>query len=221
MSKKEERLQAYTFRRRGFSYREIADMLNVSVSTVSLWLKDKKWSDEVTLRNRKRAGKENSKRLLLLNKARSNQHKKLYKEVERSAETEYKHYRHHPLFIAGLMLYVGEGDTRDQQLIRIATTKFEIHAIFIRFSEEFLGVSREKVRFWLLLYPSHDPLTVSQKWAEALDIPLLHFHKYQVIAGESKKRTLHSGVGNTIIGSAVLKHKLMKWIELALLELKS
>jgi predicted transcriptional regulator len=221
MSKKPEKREAITLRRRGFSYREIAEMLHVSVSSVSLWLKGESWSKDITLRNAKRAGKENSKRLLLLNKARSNQYKKLYKEAERSAETEYKHYKHHPLFIAGLMLYVGEGDNKDLRLIRIANTKFEIHSIFIRFCEEFLGVSREKIRFWVLLYPDLDPLLVSKEWSRVLSIPLSQFHKYQVIQGKSIKRTLQYGVGNTIIGSAVLKHKLMKWIELAFLELKS
>ncbi len=219
MSKKVEKEQAMALRKRGFSFKEIAKYTNVSVSTVSLWLKDEVWSKQITDQNQKRAARENGKRISLLNKARGNQYKKLYAEAERSAVTEYKHYRTNPLFIAGLMLYVGEGDNRDERLIRLANTRIEIHRIFIAFLMEFLGVPREKIRFWLLLYPELNPERVSAVWSKKLNIPLAQFHKYQVIQGKSTKRVLQYGVGNTIIGSAVLKRKLTKWIELALKEL--
>ncbi len=219
MSKKAEKQKALELRRRGFTYTEIAKYVGVSVSTISLWLKDEQWSHKITEDNQKRASKENSKRISLLNKARGNQYKKLYAEAERSAVIEYKHYKTSSLFIAGLMLYVGEGDNGDSRLIRLANIQMDIHRIFIAFLEAFLGVPREKIRFWVLLYPDLDPEKCSRAWSKALKIPLAQFHKYQVIQGKSTKRTLQYGVGNTIIGSAVMKKKLMKWIELALKEL--
>ncbi len=220
MSKKVEKTQAIELRKRGFSYQEIAKYTNVSVSTVSAWLSSEKWSQKITEDNQKRASKENSKRISLLNKARGNQYKKLYAEAERSAITEYKHYKTNPLFIAGLMLYLGEGDTGDSRLIRLANIKIDIHRIFIAFLELFLGVPREKIRFWVLLYPDLDPEKCSSVWSKSLKLPLSQFHKYQVLQGKSTKRVLQYGVGNTIIGSAVMKKKLMKWIELALADLK-
>lgn len=220
MSKKLEKEQALNLRKRGFTYQEIAKYTNVSVSTISLWLKNEAWSHKITEDNQKRAARDNRKRISLLNTARGNQYKKLYAEAERSAITEFKHYKTNPLFIAGLMLYVGEGDNGDSRLIRLANTKMDIHRIFIAFLEAFLGVPREKIRFWVLLYPDLDPQKCSRAWADALKLPLSQFHKYQVIQGKSTKRVLQYGVGNTIIGSAVMKKKLMKWIELALAELK-
>lgn len=219
MSKKVEKEQAKSLRKRGFSYKDIAKYTGVSVSTVSLWLKHEAWSNEITLQNQKRAARDNSKRISLLNKARSNQFRTLYAEAARSAVTEYKHYRQHPLFIAGLMLYFGKGDNRDTRLIRLSNTKMEIHRIFIGFLTEFLGVSREKVRFVLYISPLHDQKLISMAWSRGLNIPLSQFHKYQVIQGKSSKRVLQYGIGNTIIGSAVLKRKLTTWIELALKEL--
>lgn len=220
MSKKAEKEQALSLRKRGFTLREIARYTNVSVSTLSLWFKEEPWSKRITEDNQKRASKENSKRISLLNTARGNQYKKLYAEAERSAVTEFKHYKANPLFIAGLMLYMGAGDSKDARLIRLANTQVEIHRIFIAFLNEFLGVPREKIRFWVLLYPDLDPERTSRIWAKALKLPLSQFHKYQVIQGKSTKRLLQYGVGNTIIGSAVLKKKLMKWIELTLRELQ-
>jgi len=211
--------QAVQLRKRGFSYKEIAKITGVSVSTISLWLSRETWSQRVTEDNKKRASRDNGKRISLLNKARGNQNKKLYAEAERSAVTEFKHYKHNPLFIAGLMLYVGEGDNIVNHVIRIANSRTDVHRIFIKFALEYLGVPREKIRFWVLLYPDLKPHKCELAWSKALRIPITQFHKYQVIEGRSKKRTLHCGVGNTIICGTLLKRKLLKWIEIASKEL--
>ena len=210
--------QACEFRKRGFTYEEIAKIVGVSKGTVSNWLSRETWSQSIAQDNRKRVSRENSKRISLLNKARGNQFKKLYAEAERSAVTEFRHYRHNPLFIAGIMLYLSDGGTSEGHRIRITSVRKDVHRIFIRFACEYLGVPREKVRFWLLLHANHDPLPISRAWSKILKIPLSQFHKYQVSKGEIKKHTLHDGVGNTIIGGAVLKKRLNTWIELALKE---
>lgn len=211
--------QATQLRKRGFAYKDIAKIVDVSVSTISLWLSHETWSQQVTKDNQRRASHDNSKRISLLNKARSNQNKKLYEEAARSAVTEFKHYKHNPLFIAGLMLYLAQGDCSENTPIRLTTVKKDTHRIFLRFVMEYLGVPREKIRFWLLLYPDLKPFACSRTWSKQLKIPLSQFHKYQVIEGRSKKHSLHSGVGNTIIGGTVLKKKLMKWTELVKKEL--
>ncbi len=210
---------ARELRKRGFTYVEIAKIVDVSKSTISLWFSRETWSRNVTESNKKRSAKENSKRISLLNTARGNQYKKSYAEAERSAVTEFKHYKHNPLFIAGLTLYMSIGDTKSPTLLRIADTRPELHILFIRFITEYLGVSREKIRFWVLLYPDLNPEKCSQYWSKRLKLPLSQFHRYQVIEGRSTKKTLHDGVGNTIIGDTVLKKKLLKWISLASKEL--
>jgi len=213
MRKKAQFEQAVQFRKRGFTYVEIAKIVGVSKSTVSLWFSRETWSSSISQSNKKRASKENSKRISLLNKARSNQNKKLYVEAKRSAMTEYKHYMHNPLFVAGIMLYMGAGDIQDPHKIRISSHDSNVHRIFHTFAEEFLGVSRENIRFWVLLYPYMSPNKCLQKWSKSLKLPLTQFHKHQISKISSNTSVLHDGVGNTIIGSTVLKHKLLTWIE--------
>jgi predicted transcriptional regulator len=210
---------AKELRRRGFTYVEIAKIVDVSKSTISLWFSRETWSQSITESNKKRSAKENSKRISLLNTVRGNQYKKLYVEAERSAVIEFKHYKNNPLFIAGLTLYMSIGDTKSHGIIRIADTRPELHVLFIRFLTEYLGVSREKIRFWVLLYPDLKPQKCSQYWSKNLKLPVSQFHKYQVVDGRSTKSTLHDGVGNTIIGGTVLKKKLLKWVALASKEL--
>lgn len=211
--------QAVAFRKRGFTYSEIAKICAVSRSTVSAWLKDESFSKAIAADNTKKAVLENTKRLALINKARVAERKNRYAEAIKTAETEYRHYRKDPHFMAGLMLYVGEGDNKSKRLIRLANARPEVHRIFISFTRTYLGVSKDQLKFWLLLYPDHDEVKVMKYWCRKTGLSPAQFYKNQVIQGRSAKRTLQFGVGNTIIGNTVLKHKLNRWIELALKEL--
>lgn len=210
--------EAISLRQRGFSYAEIAKMCGVSMGTVSTWLSPLPFSVAVKKQNQRRAAKDNTARLLLINKARQTERKKQYTEVERLAKIEYQNYHHSPLFMAGLMLYVSEGDNTHSRLIRLANSRPELHIVFIRFLRQYLGVEKAKIRFWLLLYPDLDEVTCMQYWSKKTGLSIAQFYKNQYIEGRSQKRTLHFGVGNTIIGSTLLKRKLDQWIKLALRE---
>lgn len=212
--KKDAYEQALAFRRRGFTYSEIAKICNISVSTLSNWLKDEPFSKDVARETMRKATIQNTKRLSLINKARTTERKGQYAEVIRLAEIEYKNYRTSPLFIAGLMLYVSEGDNQNDRLIRITSTRTDLHHIFIRFLTTYLGVEKRSIRFWLLLYPDLDEVACMKHWCKKTGLSAGQFYKNQVIQGRSLKRTLHFGVGNTIIGSTLFKKKLMCWVSL-------
>lgn len=211
--------QATQLRRRGFTYVEIAKITNVSKSTISKWLSRETWSIAITEDNKKRAAKENKKRISLLNTARVNQHKKQYVEAERSAVIEFVHYKKSPLFIAGLALYLSNGDLTANHLIRITSSRKEVHRIFVQFAEQFLGVPRGKVRFWLLLYQDQSIEKCTKVWSKALHLSISRFHKPQIAKKVATSSTLHDGIGNTIIGSTVFKRKLCKWVTLIQKEL--
>jgi transcriptional regulator with XRE-family HTH domain len=212
--------QVVQFRKRGFTYSEIAKIVDVSKSTVSVWLSKKAFSKKVKEDNLKRAAKDNVKRISLINKARASERKLSYADAVKTAETEYKHYKKDALFIAGLMICVGEGDTKDKRLIRMANARMDLHLIFMKFLIAYLGIEKSKIRFWLLLYPDLNEVVCMKRWSKYLGLPVSQFYKNQVIEGRSKKSTLHNGVGNIIIGSTVLKVKLNRWIELATKELQ-
>lgn len=213
--------QAVAFRRRGFTYSEIAKICAVSRGTVSNWLKNEDFSKVVAADNRQKATADNTKRLILINKARNTERKNQYEAVLQSAVTEYKHYRTSPLFTAGLALYLSLGDQNDERLIRLTTSKSDVHRIFVKFALEFLGVEKKDIHIWLILYPDLDEITCMKHWIKKTGLNASHFYKNQVVKSRSNKPTLHFGVGNTIIGSTLQKYKLKKWLELATKELSS
>ena len=213
--KKEAYEQAIAFRKRGFTYTEIAKICDVSRGTVSNWLANEGFSKKVAKTNKDRAYKENVGRIKLVNKARNVERATQYKEMLRLAETEYKHYSTSPLFIAGLMLYISHGDAKHPNLIRLTTSNTDLHSIFIRFAVEYLGVEKSSIKFWLLLYPAHDEVKCMKYWSRKIGVSVSQFYKNQVVESRGNKQTLHFGVGNTIIGSTLLKKKLMHWVNLA------
>lgn len=217
MVRNEEKYQqALQYRKRGFTLEEIAKICDVSKSTVSKWLKNNTISAAVTKQNKKRAGQENAKRLKLVNKARGGERANRYKEAIRSAETEYKHYKANPLFVAGVMLYFANGDLKDENRIRFSGSTAEAHKVFIKFAMEYLGVEKKDIHIWLQLYPGMKEETSMKHWRQKTSLPYSQFYKNHFIKGKKQKQTLHHGVGNTIIGSTVLKCKLTRWIELTL-----
>lgn len=212
--KQEAYEQAVLFRKRGFTYSEIAKICDVSIGTVSNWLKNESYSKVVAIDNAKKATLENTKRLALINKARTTERKHQYEAIIRQAETEYKNYRTSPLFIAGLMLYISDGDSKNDRLIRLSSSKTDLHYIFIRFLTTYLGVPKHSIRIWLLLYPDLVEVTCMKHWSKKTGISAGQFYKNQVIDGRSTNPTLHFGVGNTLISSTLLKKRLRTWMTL-------
>jgi transposase len=218
--KEEAYNQAINLRKRGYSYREIASLCGISVGTASRWLSSLPGADLIVANNKRKAAKENKARLALINKARTTERKKQYAEAERMAKIEYQNYRTNPLFMAGLALYVAEGDNTHGRLLRMANSRPELHRLFIRFIMQFLGVEKSSIRFWILLYPDLNEVDCMKYWSKHTGVSISQFYKNQYIEGRSNKRTLHFGVGNTIIGNTLLKKKLDLWIKLALKEWK-
>jgi len=210
----EKHEQALQFRKRGFTYSEIAKIVGVSKATVSNWLAKKAFSKKVKEDNFKRAAKDNVKRMGLLNKARFNERGARYKEARHSAETEFKHYKKDPLFMAGLMAYLCNGDVSDPSRIRLSSSNPLVHKAFLQLLCNYLGAPKTSVRFWLLLHQGHVEKKCRALWQKSLTLPSESFYKSQIVQQKTVKDTLQHGTGNTIIGNIVLKKKLLRWIEL-------
>ncbi len=211
--------QATQFRKRGFSYSEIAKICGISKATLSNWFGKKAFSKKVKKYNVEKASRENGKRVALLNKAKEKERLRRYEEALKSAQVSYKHFRSNSLFTAGLMLYRSNGDMTASGIIRLTTADITSHRIFSKFTREYLGVEKKKIHFWLLLYPTHSEKTCVQKWTKELRISTDQWYKNQVVQSRSKNTSLHHGVGNIIIGDTVLKKTLLLWLERASKEL--
>jgi hypothetical protein len=208
--------KALEMRRSGSAYNEIARELVVAKSTLAAWFsKTIEDFDEVKKQNIEKNRVESSVRFFEFTKERKRLLFIKYDQAIVDAHTEFELFKNDPLFIAGLMLYAGEGDKASRANIRISNTDWQIHEIFIQFLEKYLLFPRKKVSIALLAYPDNDIQILIDYWANKLSINKDKFHKTQILPGKSRKR-LQFGIGMTIITNTRAKYKLLEWIKLSL-----
>lgn len=205
--------EAFELRKQGKTYREIQEILKISRSTLCDWFKNEEWSKHIKKLNTDKHIKISTEHLNKMNEGRRLMLEKKYKQIEEIAKKEFEIYKNDSLFMAGLMLYAGEGDRLDKGTIRLANIDFNLHKIFIKFCEKFLKIDRSTIKISILLYPDLDINTCIEKWLSELSISKNNLYKPQVIQGKFRKRRLHFGVGTTIILNSFLKRKLLFWIE--------
>lgn len=207
--KKEAYDQALQFRRRGFTYSEIAKICNVSKATVSNWLRHESFSQAVATDNKKRAIADNTKRLALINKTRVTERKSQYADVLAVAEREYKHYQHIPLFNLGLGVYLAKGDKKRQSL-RLASSEVEVVKLFVTFVREFLITDPSDLKIWLLLPTEADVSTEMKYWSRKLSLSPAYFHKTQISSLISSKNA--HGIATLVVNKQIIVRKLYHWI---------
>ena len=206
--------KAFELRRNGKSYKAIQMLLGMSISTLSDWFKDEEWSKEIKHRLASEASAKNSSKLTLMQQARRKKLDTYYKEAKDEAISEYKAFSRNPLFIAGIMIYLGEGDKLSKYRCGISNTEPRMLNIFSRFLQEIGRIDRRKIKVWILLYPDLDDITCRKYWAEASGLSEANFSKSITIKGKSAIRRLNYGVCNMAVYNRYFKEKMLTWLQL-------
>lgn len=210
-----EKEKALELRREGCSYNEISSKLGIAKSTLSEWFRAYIDLQEIKEQNVARNREETRVRWIGFNNERKGLLALKYENAEKEAIVSYETYKTEPLFVAGLMLYAGEGDQKSRSHIRISNIQWRIHSIFIKFTNRYLGYSNERICLEIIAYNDLDKETIETFWKDKLQLGKLY--KTQFIKGKSKNR-LQYGVGMTIINDTRAKVVLLKWIDLYLNE---
>lgn len=169
--KLEERAKARGLRFQGLSIKQIATAINVSKGSISAWVKDINLNEEALLNIDKRLqlGRERARQSRLANISRSR------KELFERCKTQVLPLSHRDLWIAGLMLYAGEGRkvwNVSSQPIELTSSDPSILRIFISFLVKVCNVPNTKIGVRLFLYPDIDLKEAKNFWSRELKIPL-------------------------------------------------
>ena len=84
------------------------------------------------------------------------------------------------LFVAGLMLYLAEGDKKDRYHIGLANTDPQVISFFIWWLQKFLRVPKSRMRVQLHLYESMDLSRERRFWEKLTKLPRAQFYRDQV-----------------------------------------
>lgn len=211
---RKDKQQATELRKSGKSYVEIETLLKIPRSTLSEWFGAQEWSREIRKRLDK-AGQEKSRvRIIELDRVRGELLATAYDQARREAVEELEVLKYHPLFIAGLMLYWGEGDRATRGLVRLTNRDPAMLSVFILFLKEVCGIPESAIRAGVLIYPDLDEKECREYWSRETGLPIDNFRKSVRIQGRHETKRLHYGVCNVYTTSTYLKAKILKWLNL-------
>lgn len=211
---RKDKEEAMRLRKEGKSYRQIRAKLKIPLATLSDWFRDVDWSKEMRNRLSEAAVRESSVRMRELGKVRGEHLKKVYEEAKEEARAEFKYLRYNPLFIAGIMLYWGEGDRLTNGQTRLSNADPELIKLYIEFLRKACRVPEEKIKASLLIYPDIDEESNRRFWSFATGIPFSRFSKSVRIEGKHKTKRLSYGVCSVLVLSTYFKVKVLEWMKL-------
>lgn len=210
---------AIDLRKSGKSYKEIRNRLKIPTSTLSDWFRELDWSGEIRARLSKSAQESSIVRIQNLNKVRGVHLKKIYEEAREEARKDLETLKYNPLFIAGLMLYWGEGDKTTKNKVRLANSDPNLIRLYVSFLEKACRIPRAKIRAQIITYPDIENASNTRFWAFASGIPINQFTKSTTIQGRNKTKRLRYGVCNVVVSSSYLKAKVLEWLKLLPIQL--
>ncbi len=199
------------------SYGDIQKRLNVSKSTLSYWLREHPLSEAEIVRLRRRAwlrGEASRERFInAMREKREQLEQEIYhKQIKRLANLKKESF-----FVAGLMLYLGEGDKRNRVRVGLANTDPAIIQFFVKWLKEFLGVDKEKIRVELHLYENMNIEAERMFWKKITGLPKEQFYKTQIRKLQKNsftyKESHRHGTCSIIVTNVEKKRKIMMAIK--------
>lgn len=156
-----------------------------------------------------------NKRLQELNRIRGERLAKAYGEAREEARKDLQKLKYNPLFIAGVMLYWGEGTkTPSSNGLKFSNTDPEMVRLYVSFLRKVCRIPIEKIKLHVLIYPDLDDLSCRRFWSAASELPLSQFTKSVRVQGRHRTNRLSWGVCLVTVSSTYLKEKMLEWLKL-------
>ena len=188
MAKTEERIQARKLRKKGESVKEIAKLLGVSKSSVSLWVRDIVLSVEQLERLKQRSiiGGERG-RLIGALKQKTDRLKRIQSGKLWGRKTVGQLNKRERLLI-GIALYWAEGSKKSQQ-VHICNSDPRMINFMIRWLSEFFDIKENELRLWVGINIVHKVRDgqVKKYWSDITGISLNRFNKTSFKKVKNKK----------------------------------
>jgi len=164
------------------SYTQIQRRFSIPKSTLSYWLKDFPLSKQrisvLNAQGRKKseAKVERFRRAMQVKREKEEDeaYKRYVKKFEEIAKSEII------FFVAGLMLYLGEGDKKNKNRVNLANTDSEVIKFFIKWAVCFFDISKKDIRVQLHLYEDMEIIKERDFWKKELGLLSSQFYKIQI-----------------------------------------
>ena len=178
--KVEEQEQARALRARNRTLADIAQILGVSKSSVSLWVRDVPFTPTLRLRGPHR-------RPHPAHEAKLRQ----IEELNRAGRKHLGVLTDEALLVAGIALYAGEGSKTDGE-VRFSNSDPKMVRLFCVWFRRFFNVDETRMRGRLYLHQGLDVSAAEAFWSSVANIPTTQFYKpYRAARDASIRRNKH------------------------------
>lgn len=200
-----EFLKAKELRSEGKSVGEIAKILSVAKSSVSVWVRDVEMTEE-----QKEVLKKKKYSLSLFGDTSPVRKKylNLRKEYQEEGRELAKKYKENSLFVMGCSLYWAEG-SKSRNAIQFVNSDASMMKVFKKFLFEFFEVKTEDVSFCFHTHKDNEKTLeeISEYWKNELEIKEENLRKNQIdkrVVTEKKgrKTRLHNGIARLSVYSS-------------------
>jgi len=206
---------AIKLRRQGKSYNHISSFLDVPKSTLSKWFSSEEWSLKLKNTLQEKNWIKSREKIKVLHVARQIKLEKFYLRADEEARKEFLAHKNNNLFIAGIMLYWGEGDKKfENGRVRISNVDPRLLKVFRNFLIRFGQFPLERIKGWILLYPDISDVSCLNYWSREVGILKSNFVKSTLIVGRHKINRSNFGTCSVYVTNKYLKKKILRWIEL-------
>lgn len=169
---RKEKLKAIRLRKRGASYSQIRKEVNVSKSSLSLWLRGMPLSEK----RMKELQGFSAVRIEKYRETRRRTREARWAKVREAAGKDIGSLSKRELFLAGLFLYWGEGGKTKAAATTISNTDPAVILFFMQWLKLF-KVPRDRLRVHVHLYADMNVQKELQYWSKILKLPLSSFRK--------------------------------------------
>ncbi|MFA6295768.1 MAG: hypothetical protein WC663_00195 [Patescibacteria group bacterium] len=206
---------AILLRKKGASYNEISNKLGIPKSTMHYWFKNCSWSNVIKKSLINKAKIDSIENLKTIRKRQGALRLTKIKKCRVEAINQFHVLKNNLLFVAGLMLYWGEGDRVLKYPLRLSNTDAEMIKLFYNFLIKICNVDLGKIRISLVLYPDLDDFECKKYWCSKTGISIKNFDKSSTIYGKHPTARLMNGICLIRVNdSHFLKEKVLVWIKL-------
>lgn len=209
------KLKAKDLRKKGFSIKEIRKKLNVSLSSVSVWVRDvrlnKKQLKKLYL-NRKTG---NLKGSIIAAQNKIKEREEITKMLNEQGRKDIGRLSKRERFIAGIAIYAGEGGKTDRD-ISFVNSDPKMIKFMINWFKDFCDISNDKLRGSLYIHDDLNENKAKSFWSKLSGIPLSQFTKSYIAKNNEnrlRKKKHNYGIFRIKISNAFLHRKIMGWVD--------
>lgn len=217
-AKDDMREQAIALRREGRSYREIQQVLGVSKSSLSLWLRDVALTDEQRVLLATRSPQAAQRRAASLRARRIATTERIHAE----ARSSIGRLTARELLVAGILAYWAEGAKSKpwsrSERVEFTNSDPTMITLFLRWLE-LVGVPRSRLTFQVQIHERADVVAAERFWLSITAVPRTQFRR--TILKRHNPKTVRKNTGHRYVGclrisvqrSTELYRRIVGWYE--------